>query len=90
MGPMRSSELWADRRFTRTVRRMRPMDILMFNRNRGAWGAHLALCLGDARAIHLSKEIGRPAVWEVAEFREHERYRTLVGIKRPIPPATNV
>ncbi len=86
VGPMRSSELWADRDFTRTVRSMRAMDILMFNRSDIAWGAHLALYLGDGRAIHLSKEVGKPAVWEVAEFLARERYRTLVGIKRPIRP----
>ena len=84
VGPMRSSELWADRRFTNPVRRMRPLDILMFNRGDTAWGAHVALYLGDGRAIHLSKEVGRPAVWEVAEFHARERYRTLVGIKRPL------
>ncbi len=84
VGAMRSSELWDDRRFTRPVRCMRELDILMFNRTDKAWGAHLALCLGNRLGIHLSKELGRPAVWNVAEFYRHERYRTLVGIKRPI------
>ena len=87
IGPMRSSELEADRRFTRPVRRIRPLDILMFNRTDKAWGAHIALYLGDGRAIHLSKEAGRPAVWEVTEFSKHERYRTLVAVKRPTRPS---
>jgi lipoprotein Spr len=86
VGPLRSSELWADRQFTRPVRQKRLLDILMFNRDASAWGAHLALYLGDGRAIHLSKEPARPAVWEVGEFSKHERYRTLVGIKRPMQP----
>jgi cell wall-associated NlpC family hydrolase len=86
VGPMRSSELWTDRRFTRTVQRMRPMDILMFNRDRSAGGAHLALYLGDGCAIHLAKEIGRPVIWQMSEFLERARYRTLIGIKRPIRP----
>jgi lipoprotein Spr len=84
IAPMRSSELWADGRFTRRVLNMRPLDILMFNRDRSGWGAHLALYLGEGRAIHLSKQVGRPAVWEVTEFSRHEKYRTLVGIKRPM------
>jgi lipoprotein Spr len=84
IGPMRSTELFADRQFTRTVRRMRPLDILMFNRDRIAWGAHLAVYLGEGRAIHLSKEVGVPAVWEISQFLVRERYRTLVAIKRPI------
>src|ERR1700733_2908877 len=40
IAPMRSSELWDDRSFTRRVKRMRPCDILMFNREENAWGAH--------------------------------------------------
>ncbi len=90
VGPMRSSELYADRRFTRPVRQMRPLDILMFNRAGSAWGAHLALYLGGGRSIHLSKEVGQPAIWEVSEFLKHERYRALVSIKRPIQPASRV
>jgi hypothetical protein len=88
VGPMRSSELYADRRFTRSVRRMRALGLLMFNRNAISWGAHLALYIGDGRAIHLSKEVGKPVIWEVAEFSKHERYRTLVGVKRPIQPVS--
>jgi hypothetical protein len=87
VGTMRSSELWTDRCFTRRilqVRRIRPLDILMFNRERREWGAHLALYLGNGVAIHLAKEIGRPAIWEIPEFLQHARYRALVGIKRPI------
>jgi len=86
VGPMRSSELFADREFTRAARRMRRFDILMFNREQRAWGAHLALYLGDNRAIHLSKEVGRPAIWTIPEFFARERYRTLVAIKRPMRP----
>lgn len=84
IAPMRSSELWADRRFTRRVHRMRPCDILMFNRDKRAWGAHLALYVGNGRAIHLSKEVGLPAIWELAEFERCPRNKILLGIKRPI------
>ncbi len=84
VGPMRSSELAADRRFTRSVRRVRALDILMFNRDSRSWGAHLALYLGNRRAIHLGQEIGRPAIWSLEEFLERERYRSLIAIKRPI------
>ena len=84
VGAMRSSELWDDRRFTRPVSRMRQLDILMFNRTDRSWGAHLALCLGNGLAVHLSEQVGRAAIWEVSEFPKHERYRSLVGIKRPI------
>ena len=84
LAPMRSSELWTDRKFTRLAYRMRPLDILMFNRDMNAWGAHLALYLGNHRAIHLSKSVGLPVIWSLSEFARHDRYKTLLGIKRPI------
>lgn len=84
IGAMRSSELWADRLHTRAVSRKRPLDILLFNRDRRAWGAHLALYLGNDRAIHLCKTVGRPAIWKLTEFNECEAYGVLVGIKRPL------
>ncbi len=83
IGPMRSSELWSDRKYTRRVMRMHPLDILLFNHKRRAWGAHLALYLGSGRAIHLSKAVGRAAIWELDEFAQNDRYRIMVGIKRP-------
>ena len=84
IAPMRSSELWSDRKFTREAHRMRPLDILMFNRDADAWGAHLALYLGNHRAIHLSKSVGFPAIWSLPEFAQHQHYKVLVGIKRSI------
>jgi predicted RNase H-like HicB family nuclease len=84
IGPMRSSDLWADRVYTRPVRRMRAFDILLFNHARVAWGAHVALYIGNGRGVHLSKAVGRPAIWPVSEFARREPYQTLVGIKRPI------
>jgi len=81
---MRSSELWEDRVYTRSVSRKRPLDILMFNRKNDAWGAHLALFLGGGRAIHLCKAVGRPATWELSDFARIEAYKVLLGIKRPI------
>jgi lipoprotein Spr len=82
---LRSSDLWSDTRFTRPVVRLRPLDLLLFNRTRRAWGAHLAVYLGGGRAIHLSKQVGTPIVWTLEEFAEHERYRVYLGAKRVIP-----
>ena len=84
IAPMRSSELCEDRTFTQRVSRMRAFDILMFNRDERAWGAHVALYLGNGRAIHLAKAIGRPVIWDVPDFFASEGCRVLVAIKRPI------
>ena len=83
IGNFRSSELWDDTRYTRRVRNLKPLDILFFNSNRKAYGAHLAVYLGRSHAIHLSKEVAVPAVWRLEQFAQHSRYRVLVGAKRP-------
>jgi hypothetical protein len=64
---LRSSELWSDTRFTRRVIRTRPLDLLLFNRTRRAWGAHVAVYLGSGIAIHLCQAVGRPAIWSLNE-----------------------
>ncbi|MFZ0659535.1 MAG: hypothetical protein WAM05_12495 [Candidatus Binataceae bacterium] len=84
MPNLRSSDLWSDTRFTRRVVRLLPLDLLLFNRTRRAWGAHLAVYLGRGRAIHLSKQLGTPAVWTLEDFAEHEPYRLCLGAKRAI------
>ncbi|HUY27819.1 MAG TPA: hypothetical protein VMV27_10410 [Candidatus Binataceae bacterium] len=82
---LRSSDLWRDKRFTRRVVRLRPLDLLLFNRTRRAWGAHVAVYLGQRRAIHLSNQVGTPAIWTLEEFAEHERYQVYLGAKRILP-----
>jgi lipoprotein Spr len=82
----RSCELWNDTRFTRRVRRTRPLDLLLFNRTRRAWGAHVAVYLGSGRAIHLCKAMGRPAVWSLDEFAACDRYGVFLGAKRTTQP----
>jgi lipoprotein Spr len=82
----RSSELWLDRIYTHEVPTdricLRPLDILLFNRRRESWGAHLGLHLGGGQVIHLAKAVGYPAIWRIEEFAQHARYRVIVGAKR--------
>jgi hypothetical protein len=83
VGPLRSSELWTDTRWTRRVDEMEPLDLVLFNGSEEAWGAHVGVCVEPGRVIHLCKEIGTPVVWGLDEFRSRPRYAVLVGIKRP-------
>ncbi|MEU6810164.1 hydrolase [Streptomyces sp. NPDC046831] len=80
--PLRSSELWADTRFTVRVPRARPLDLLLFNATDDAYGAHVGVWVDEDAVLHLSREVGRPAVWRTADFAARERYRVLVGVKR--------
>ncbi|MBM0237760.1 hypothetical protein JNW88_12360 [Micromonospora sp. ATA32] len=40
----------------------------------------------DDEVLHLCSEVGRPAVWPLAAFGRRERYKTLLGGLRTIPP----
>ncbi|MEU5381625.1 MULTISPECIES: hydrolase [unclassified Streptomyces] len=79
---LRSSDLWTDTRATVRVSAARPLDLMLFNSTDDAYGAHVGVQTGEERVLHLCAEVGRPAVWEPAEFAARERYRVLVGIKR--------
>ena len=79
---LRLSNLWDDTEHTTIVQEPRALDLLLFNRTHKAWGAHVALHVGDGQAIHLSKKIGKPVVWPLERFHEQPKYRVLVGAKR--------
>lgn len=81
--PFRSSDLWQDSSETHVVSDpLRPLDLLLFNRTKDPWGAHVALHLGDDRAIHLSKKQSGPVICSLAQFLELAEYRTFIGAKR--------
>ena len=82
--PLRSSELWADTEYSRAVTAFQPLDLLLFSRTADAFGAHLAVCVGEGRAIHLSRTVGFPVEWSIEDFAMHENYRVLIGGKRPL------
>lgn len=79
---LRSNDLWADTQATVRVARARPLDLVLVNATSEAWGAHVGVWVGDEQVLHLSAEIGRPAVWRMSEFAARTRYRVLIGFKR--------
>jgi hypothetical protein len=85
IGDLRSSELWDDTEYTTLVdEELAPGDLLLFHNKPEAWGAHVAVHLGEGRAIHLARRIGRPAIWTLAEFAADPLYLYFIGAKRPI------
>lgn len=85
IGDMRSSELWADKTDTMRARgRLEGGDLLLFHFKADAWGAHVAVYVGEDRAIHLAQRIGKPAIWAMSEFLDDPLYRHFIGAKRPI------
>jgi hypothetical protein len=81
---LRSSNLWDDRERTIVADAYQPLDLLLFNRTRDAWGAHVAAYVGKERAIHLSRRVGLAAVWSLAQFAIRPEYRMLIGAKRAL------
>ena len=82
IGNFRSSELWDDTSYTKKIKKLAPLDILFFNKNEDAYGAHIALYLGNDRILHLSKEVQFPAIWSFSDFQKRKRYKNLIGAKR--------
>ena len=80
--PLRSSDLWSDTTFTRRVTEYRPLDLLLFNRTDSAWGAHVAVFVGENQAIHLCASEGRPAILRLEDFAMRQEYAVLLGGKR--------
>jgi hypothetical protein len=79
---LRSSELWTDTSTTQRVTVPRPLDLVLLNTTRDAWGAHVGVWAGEDKVLHLCAEVGHPALWNLAMFAARPSYRELVGFKR--------
>jgi hypothetical protein len=85
--PFRSSELWDDTEFSDAVQELEPLDLMLFNDTKRAWGAHVAVYLGDGVVAHLSRQIGLPEVRAVGDVLQNPKYRVFVGAKRIKAPS---
>lgn len=82
--PLRSDELWRDTSATVVALEPRPLDLALFHDREQAWGAHVGVVCSETEVLHLSKGVGRPAVWTFAQFASTPRYANLIGFKRPL------
>jgi hypothetical protein len=80
--PWLSSDLWVDTYSSRRVTQLEPLDLLLWNKTPDAYGAHVGVYLGEGQAAHLSRRVGRPAVWELEVFRKLPEYHVFIGGKR--------
>jgi hypothetical protein len=83
---LRSSELWADTRWTITVATFEPLDLLLFHATPDAFGAHVTVYVGDGRVAHLARHHGLPVIERIDELLGQPRYRCSIGGKRVIAP----
>ena len=82
--PFRSSELWADNKYTVEVKTPRELDLMLYHRKQQSYGAHVGIYFGDGKVLHLSREIGYPAIQPHEELLADPKYAYLIGIKRPL------
>lgn len=87
---LRSDELWLDASATTAVASPQPLDLALFSDSAESWGAHVGVVVGSDAVLHLCEEVGRPAVWDIAEFTKRDRYRTIIGYKRPLGSVSRV
>ncbi|MCW2500768.1 MAG: Cell wall-associated hydrolase [Frankiales bacterium] len=81
---LRSDELWRDTTATVVVLEPQPLDLVLLHDRAQAWGAHVGVVCGPTEVVHLSKEVGRPAVWTFEQFAATPRFAQLIGFKRPL------
>jgi cell wall-associated NlpC family hydrolase len=79
---LRSSNLWKDKISTKKVKTLQPLDLVLFNKTKDAYGAHVGVYIGNGKVIHLSKEVGYSTVWDFEEFKKRENYKVFIGAKR--------
>ncbi|MEF0944039.1 hypothetical protein [Rhizobium sp. BR 362] len=77
----RPSELWADRTFTHVSPAMLPFALVLVHSKPTSFGAHVGLCLGEGLILHLSRNVGVPAIETLEELQDRDEYRHLIGIK---------
>ncbi len=84
----RSSGLWEDTEYTARTETLEPLDLLLFNKTRKPWGAHVGVYLGEGLIVHLAKQIALPAIWSFACFLRRPEYACYIGAKRVLlqPP----
>lgn len=83
VGNLRSSDLWKDKIYTKKITSVKPLDILLFNNKFDPYGAHVGVCVGKNRILHLCKEVGYPTIWDFEAFSKHKKYKAYIGAKRP-------
>lgn len=68
-----------------------PLDLVLVNAGADPYGADVGVVMTDDQVLHLSREVGHPAVWSLADFAARPRYGHLLGGKRSTrarPPRT--
>lgn len=80
----RSSELWDDVTWTRSTTLFCPLDLMLYNQNSDAFGAHVGVFVGEGEVFHLSLGNGTPKFELHSDLLKQDKYRCFIGAKRVI------
>jgi murein DD-endopeptidase / murein LD-carboxypeptidase len=79
---LRSSDLWADIVSTQYSNQPKRFDVVLVHNAPDPWGAHVGVYLGNGHVLHLSKEIGAPAIESLQSMMRRAQYGYLIRFKR--------
>lgn len=82
--PYRSSELWEDELHTSVVTQLEPLDLVLLHDTPNAWGAHVAVYIGENHVVHLSHKNGVPRIETMEQMLAEPKYPFLIGAKRAL------
>lgn len=78
----RSSELWADENYSKTVTEFQPLDLMLYNNKSESYGALVGVYIGDGLVLHLSLENGIPRKEAHRDTARNHKYIYFIGAKR--------
>lgn len=89
----RSSDLWEDQQFSITTHKgsvnqlisfdsLQALDIMLYNSSDKAFGAHMAVYIGNGKIVHLSLANQYAEIIDHNTMVTRDKYRYFVGAKR--------
>jgi murein DD-endopeptidase / murein LD-carboxypeptidase len=79
---LRSSDLWADTTHSVVSEQPQVFDLVLVHNKPDPWGAHVGVYLASGLILHLSQNIGVPAIEPLEVMTQRSQYRYLIGFKR--------
>lgn len=79
---LRSSELWSDTFYSTVTDSLQPLDLMLYNPDSNAFGAHVGVYIGKGKIIHLSFQNQIPEIIEHINMLDNEKYHIFIGAKR--------
>ena len=77
-----SSELWEDKIYTKEVKVLKPLDLMLYSKDGKSFGAHVAVYIGFGDVIHLSADNKIYEIIRHENIIKNQKYKYFIGAKR--------